>query len=105
MQLTEKQSRHAAFWRKFLRLTRGCVPVLRTLEVIATEEPDSAFKETVFAVLGDMTKGSSMSEAMAEHPDEFSLSVVELVRAAEKSGAWDAVVKEIADGLQEGTFQ
>jgi len=37
-------------------------------------------------------------------PREFSPAVRELVKTAEKTGAWDDILQEIADGLQEGTF-
>jgi len=45
-----------------------------------------------------------MSQALKKYPAEFSVSVVELIRVAEKSGAWDEILPEITDGLSEGTF-
>ena len=104
MELSEKQKRHAKFWKKFLRLTRGRVPVLKALEVIGGEEMQMSFNEVVCSVRLAMEQGVPMSQALQKHPSEFSMSVVELVKMAEKSGAWDEILKEISDGLSEGTF-
>ena len=94
----------ARFWRKLLRLTRGRVSVLRALEVIIQEQPPGPFKESVEEVHAAIEGGASLSDALRYHPDTFSLSVRELVRTAEQSGAWDDILQEIADGLADGTF-
>lgn len=55
-------------------------------------------------VLRAMERGSVMSDALAAAAPCFSLSAIELVRSAEKSGAWDEILLEIAEGIEEGTF-
>lgn len=99
------QQAHARFWRKFLRLTRGRVPVLRALEVMAKEERDAEFAGVISAVHKAMEQGGELSGAIQAYPQHFSPSVIELVKTAEKTGAWDEILVEIADGLEEGTFQ
>jgi len=103
--LSDKQQRHVKFWRKFLRLTRGRVPVLRTLEVVAGEENNEEFRVIICSIKDAMDQGTAMSQALRKYPAEFSSSVVELVGMAEKSGAWDEILHEIVDGLLEGTFE
>jgi type IV pilus assembly protein PilC len=105
MEMTERQARLTKFWKKFLRMTRGRVTVLRTLEVIAVEEKDAAFKESVTVIRTTIEGGSTMSQAMLKHPDHFSPSIVELIKTAEKTGAWDEILQEIVDGLLDGTFE
>lgn len=104
MQVSDTQLRHARFWRKFMRLCRGRVAVLRALEIIAMEETDAAWKGVVSEIHDRMEKGAVLSEALAEHQSVFSLSVREMVRTAEKCGAWDEIMMEIAQGLEEGSF-
>ena len=104
MDSSGKRNRHVKFWKKFLRLTRGRVPVLRALEVIGGEETNELFREIVCSIRVAIEQGTAMSQALQKHPEEFSPSVVELIKMAEKSGAWDEILQEIADGLQEGTF-
>lgn len=104
MQATEKQLLQARFWRKLLRLTRGRVTILRALEIIAAEEQAPDFRPTVLAVRQALESGRTLSEALGDRPEVFSQSVRELVRTAEKTGAWEEILQEIADGLQDGTF-
>lgn len=104
METSDRQIRAARFWKKFLRLTRGRVPVMRALDVISGEEKNTAFKNVVADIQKAMAGGMTLSEAVAEHPEHFSPSIRELVRTAEKTGAWDEILAEIADGLADGTF-
>jgi|TARA_B110000495_G_C22730228_1_gene428607 type II secretory pathway component PulF len=104
MMATEKQARLARFWRKYLRLTRGRIDALRSLEIIVSEETDDVLKATLSKVLTSIQSGTALSDAFRQQPEMFSLCVVELLAAAENSGAWDDILKEIADGLDEGTF-
>ena len=104
MKVTKKQLRLAGFWRKYLRLTRGRVGVLRALEIMAEEEVDKDFQAVICEIHDDMQNGLLLREAIEKHSAEFSLSVREMVRAAEKSGAWDEVIPEIVAGLEEGVF-
>ena len=104
MEIPEKQKRLAKFWKKFLRLTRGRVTVLRALALAEEEEKDPAFKKAVHALRQTVEAGSPLSDALKKHPAEFSPSIIELIKTAEKSGAWDDILPEIVEGLEEGTF-
>ena len=92
------------FWKKFLRLTRGRVAVLRALTVISQEEEDPRCRRLIEALTHTVEKGCPLSAAMAEHPQHFSRSVVELLKTAEKTGAWEEILPEIVGGLEDGTF-
>ena len=105
MTTPERQLRQAQFWRKYLRLTRAGVPVLRALAIIAREEENAAFRDTVQALLDRIEGGATLSAAASANPAEFSAAAVELIRTAARRGAWDEVLAELADGLAEGTFR
>jgi type IV pilus assembly protein PilC len=105
MKISARQRAQALFWRKFMRLTRGRVGILRALEVIAEEEKESAFRAVVDSIRTSLDGGSTLSEAIGACAGEFSPAVRELVKTAEKTGAWDEILQEIADGLAEGTFR
>ncbi len=96
--------RQAILWRKLLRLTRGRVPLLRALEIAGEEETDISLKNVLHDLKRNVEQGATLAEAVARHPTVFSLSIRELIRAAEKTGAWEEVLEEMAAGLEEGTF-
>ncbi len=104
MNATDKQARQGKFWRKYLRLTRAGVTVLRTLELARDEETDEEFAAVLTDLLGQVEKGAAVSVALEKAPSYFTPSVIEMVRTAEKRGAWDEVIAELSDGLLEGTF-
>ena len=104
MDLTPKQLQLGKFWRKYLRLTRSGVSSLRALEVIIEEESTDEFRAVIQSLHDESEAGFLMSEAMAKFPDDFSPSVLEMIRTAEKEGHWDIVVEELSSGLLEGTF-
>ncbi len=101
---SESQTEQARFWRKFLRLTRGRIDTLHALEVILQEALPPELKATLEDILKALKSGMCVSDAFRQHPDTFSLCVLELVASAEKSGAWDEILEEIAGGLEDGTF-
>jgi len=105
MKVSRKQLQQSMFWRKFLRLTRGRVGVLRALEVMAEEEKDPRFRTLANDIRTAMEGGATLSEAVRSFPKMFSPSVRELIKTTEKTGAWDEILLEIADGLQDGTFE
>lgn len=100
----DKSRELAMMWRKYMRLTRGRVPSIRALEVIESETSDTQIRTLVSAMSRGMTEGMTMSEAAANHKNLISPSVLELLRYAEKTGAWDEIMIEIAEGLEDGTF-
>lgn len=104
MNSPEPRNPQSRFWRKYFRLTRAGVPVLRALAVIAEEERDPSFKDTILALLQDIEGGARLSNATGKHPATFSNSVCELIRTAERRGAWDEVLEELCAGLEDGTF-
>jgi len=96
--------RQARIWRKLLRLTRGRVPLLRALQIICEEESDASFQAVLQDLRRSVEGGATFAEAVGRHASVFSLSIRELVRTAEKTGAWEEVLEEMAAGLEEGTF-
>lgn len=97
--------RHEKFWRKYLRLTRAGIMVLRALDLARQEERNDEFRKVIEDIHGQVERGVTLSKAIQEHQPEFSLSEIEMIRTAEKRGAWDEVLEELADGLRDGTFE
>ena len=91
-------------WRKFGRMMDSGIPVVSALKVIGEETLDPRLKEAIRAIAVDIQGGATLSNSMAKHPALFSKSVRTLVQAGEMTGAIDRIAKEIAEGLQDGTF-
>ena len=104
MDISPRQQQQGRFWKKYLRLTRAGVTALRAFEILYEEEQDEAFRRVITRLQAALEEGMQLSEAMGGTGQVFSLSSIELIRTAEKSGQWDLAMEELADGLLEGTF-
>jgi len=91
-------------WKKLLRLTRGRITMIRALDIVIAEETDPETRDVLAAMAAELKAGATLSDTVAARPETFSPSVRELIKAAEKTGAWDEILQEIADGLCDGTF-
>ena len=93
------------FWRKLGKLLESGVPLSHTLETIAKETPDDEFKAVIANLITSIKTGTTMVEELAKLPDWFPISVQDIIRAGELQGTLDKAALNVADGLQDGTFQ
>jgi type II secretory pathway component PulF len=98
------RSLHAGFWRKFLLLTRGRLDVIRALDTIIDETGDVALQAAVERLREAVRSGCALGDAVDRQPDVFSRSVRELIKSADRTGAWDDILPIVAQGLEDGTF-
>jgi len=71
---------------------------------ISEEEDDPPFSENGWTISGLPGRGGHISEAVGKVPERNSPRRCGTREDGEKTGAWDDILQEIADGLQEGTF-
>lgn len=100
----ETQLWQARLWRKFQLLTRGRIDALRALEIILQEESTDVGRNVVGPLRDAVSRGQQLSEALDAQPAVFSISARELIRSAERTGAWDDILPLLAQGLADGTF-
>jgi len=85
--------------RQITTLFEAQVSALRAFRLLAAEARTPALAERLTAVSNDIQSGSSISAALARHPDIFSLFYVNMVRAGEESGKLDETFSFLADYL------
>ena len=85
--------------RQITTLFEAQVSELRAFRLLAAEARTPALAERLTAVSNDIQSGSSISAALARHPDIFSLFYVNMVRAGEESGKLDETFSFLADYL------
>jgi len=90
----------AVFTRQLGTLLKAGMPLLRSLEVLARQEKNRAFRTIVERVAEDIRSGGTLSEAMARHPAVFDRLYVNMLKAGEAGGVLDVVLDRLA-GFQE----
>lgn len=85
--------------RQITTLFEAQVSALRAFRLLAAEARTQALANVLNAVASDVQSGSSISAALARHPNVFSQFYVNMVRAGEESGKLDETFSFLADYL------
>jgi general secretion pathway protein F/type IV pilus assembly protein PilC len=85
------------FYTQLADLLRSGVPLLRSLDILERQSSQPALKEIIREVRAKVADGTSLGEAMAQHPRAFNELAVSMVRAGQEGGFLEDVLKRIAD--------
>lgn len=86
--------------RALSTLQHNGAPVLRSLRVVASDLPSGKVKDAVNAVVEDVESGSTLSEALGQHPDVFDKTFVNMVAAGEVGGALEVILARLVNYLE-----
>lgn len=82
------------------QLISGGVPLLEGLSDVRDSVANPALRNTVGVIIQDIEQGSTLSQALREHPKIFDGVFVSLVEAGEYSGELDAVLRNIGGNIK-----
>jgi type IV pilus assembly protein PilC len=89
------------FSRQFATIIKAAVPIIEGLKVLAQQAEDPALKKALSQLILDVEAGSSLSKAMAKHPNVFSQLYVNTVIAGESAGILDKVLYKLSEVMAE----
>jgi general secretion pathway protein F/type IV pilus assembly protein PilC len=87
----------ATFYSQLADLLRSGVPLLRSLDILERQSSQPALGEVVREIRAKVADGTSLADAMAQHPKAFNELAVSMVRAGQEGGFLEDVLKRIAD--------
>lgn len=87
------------FSRQISTLFEAQVSALRVFRLLSAESDNKLLQRTLTQVADDIQGGSTISKALAAHPDIFTPFYVNMIRAGEESGRLDQVFGQLADHL------
>jgi type IV pilus assembly protein PilC len=86
----------AIFSRQFASMTSSGLTLLRSLGILEEQSIRPRLKAAVGQVRADVQGGMTLSGAMAKHPEEFPLLMINMVAAGETGGFLDNALDRIA---------
>jgi general secretion pathway protein F/type IV pilus assembly protein PilC len=92
-----KPRQMATFFGQLADLLRSGVPLLRSLDILERQSSQSPLGHVIREVRAKVADGTSMADAMAQHPRAFTELAVSMVRAGQEGGFLEDVLKRIAD--------
>jgi general secretion pathway protein F len=87
----------AEMTRQLAVLLRAGIPIVDALTAIIAQVETPKLKEIMTGVRQAVNEGSSLGNALSEHPKVFSDLYVNMVHAGESSGTLDLVFERLAD--------
>ena len=85
--------------RQMATLFQAQVSALRIFRLLASQVENKLLQKYLFDIVDDLQGGSSISNALARHPDAFSDFYVNMVKSGEESGKLDETFGYLADYL------
>lgn len=87
------------FSRQIATLFEAQVSALRIFRLLATEAENPKLQRVLNEISDDLQGGSSISNALAQHPDIFSPFYISMVKSGEESGTLEKTFLYLADYL------
>lgn len=85
------------FTRQLATLIDSGLPLLRSLTVLAKQEPNPVLKGTLNSLADSVQGGATFSESLAQHPKMFNKLYVNMVKAGELGGVLEIVLTRLAE--------
>jgi type IV pilus assembly protein PilC len=85
------------FTRQLATLIDSGLPLLRGLTVLGKQEPDPLLRKTIGRLADTVQGGSTLSDALSQHPKIFNKLYVNMVKAGELGGVMELVLVRLAD--------
>ncbi|MBY5949080.1 type II secretion system F family protein [Photobacterium rosenbergii] len=89
------------FCRQLYSLTKAGVPLLRAVRGLGQSASHPLMRETLDAVVVELTNGKSLSASMKEHPRVFSELFVSMISVGENTGRLDETLLQLAQYFEQ----
>jgi general secretion pathway protein F len=91
----------AVLTRQMATLTRAGIPLVEALNALTDQADKEELKRVLSDVRRKVNEGSSLANALKDHPKHFSNLYVNMVRAGESSGNLDTVLDRLTGFLDD----
>ena len=88
------------FCRQFATMINSGLSLIRSLHILAEQTDNKKLAEILITVRLDVEKGSSLSQALSQHPKAFNRLFVAMVKAGETGGVLDEVLQKLATTIE-----
>jgi type IV pilus assembly protein PilC len=88
------------FTRQFATMINAGLPLVQSLDILATQTENKAFAKVIQQVQRDVEAGNTLADALRNHPKVFSDLFVNMVAAGEVGGILDVILLRLATFLE-----
>ncbi|HEX8845920.1 MAG TPA: type II secretion system F family protein [Pyrinomonadaceae bacterium] len=88
------------FTRQFSVMIDAGLPLVQCLEILAQQQQNKFFQQTLMQVRQDVEEGSTLAAAMARHPKVFDQLYTNMVEAGETGGILDLILQRLSTFIE-----
>lgn len=88
------------FSRQFATMINAGLAMVRCLDILSEQTDDKKLQQTLIQVRRDVEGGSTLSNALAKHPQVFNTLYISMVKAGEMGGVLDEVLERLASFME-----
>ncbi|MFG0258669.1 MAG: type II secretion system F family protein [Phycisphaerales bacterium JB043] len=88
------------FTRQMSTLQDAGLPLLRSLQILESQQKPGKLKNVLMDVCDDVEAGQSLSDAMAKHPKVFDRLYTKMVNAGEIGGVLDVILQRLSEFME-----
>jgi type IV pilus assembly protein PilC len=88
------------FTRQLSTLQDAGLPLLRSLQILESQQKPGLMKNILLGVCEEVEGGSSLSEAMGKYPKAFDHLYVKMVNAGEIGGVLDVILQRLSEFME-----
>jgi type IV pilus assembly protein PilC len=88
------------FTRQLSTLQDAGLPILRSLQILETQQRPGLLKAIIGGVADEVEGGGTLSDAMAKFPKAFDKLYVNMINAGELGGVLDLILSRLADFME-----
>src|ERR671918_3160667 len=88
------------FTRPFATMINAGLPLVQSLNILASQTENKALREVTKAVVYDVESGHTLADAFSKHPKAFTDLYVNMVAAGEAGGILDTILMRLATFLE-----
>jgi type IV pilus assembly protein PilC len=89
-----------SFTRQLSTLQDAGLPILRSLQILETQQKPGLLKAIIGGVADEVEGGGTLSDAMANYPKAFDKLYVNMINAGEAGGVLDIILNRLADFME-----
>ena len=90
----------AVFTRQLATMIDAGLPLVQSLDILATQQQGKTFKQVLMSVKDDVESGSTFAAALGRHPKIFDNLYVNLVVAGEEGGILDNILLRLSNYIE-----
>ncbi|MDQ3818180.1 MAG: type II secretion system F family protein [Acidobacteriota bacterium] len=90
----------AIFTRQFSVMIDAGLPLVQCLDILAQQQQNKFFQQTLMQVRQDVEEGSTLAAAMARHPKVFDQLYANMVEAGETGGILDLILQRLSSFIE-----